>query len=177
MKLDNKYFPLFIACCALITLFVIFYGSVTYQQSQEDTLRSNIDAFDFSDQRLGYITEPDSLRFDDLHGSPVLIHFWASWSDRSRRIQEVLADVSDYHPGLVILAASVRDDEEQVRAAIQASGYEFIWVDGYDLYSNLQVPGVPSQILLNRDGTFFDLQVGDDKDSLRKLIESWLEDE
>lgn len=177
MRLDPKYFNLFLACCAVVTIAVILYGTIRYHQKQEDTFRENIESFDLHTLTLSYVADSDSVRVQDFEGNPLIIDFWSTWSDKSRDVHTTLAEAAGNYPGLKILAASVRDDEELVLAYINRHDYPFTYVEGTEFYHQMQVPGIPSLIFIDRSGTYVDLQVGEDPGQLNLNIEALVKNE
>ncbi len=175
MRLDPKYFNLFIAVCAVITLVAIVFGTMSYHSNQEKILRDNIAETDLEQIVFQYIIENDSLSLPELKGGPVLIDFWATWSGKAQNTHRFLGDLQQHHPDLIILAAAVRDDEQLVRDYIDSHNFNFTYVIGTEIYHKLQVPGVPSQILIDREGRFFDFQIGENREELERKIKLLME--
>jgi len=171
MRLDPKYFNLFIGICAIITFFVILYSTFRYVDNQEDLFEETVHQIDIENRKLAQINHMDSLRVGDLKGNPVVIDFWATWSGKSKHMHKILSEIAARNPDLKIVAASVKDGEELIKQYISETDYPFIYVDGTELFHNLQVPGIPSQIVLKRDGTVSDMQVGEGAGELSEKIE------
>lgn len=170
MRLDPKYFNLFIGICAVITLLVIAFSTFQYADNQSEMFKESLDQTDIENRKLAYINESDSLRIGDLQGDPVVIHFWATWSGKAKNMHSALSGIAVKHPDLKVVAASVKDGTELIKEYIAETNYPFIYVDGTDLFHDLQVPGVPSQIILKRDGTVSDMQVGEGAEGLSDKI-------
>ena len=171
MRLDPKYFNLFIAICALLTLLVIVFGTISYSNKQESEFRKSmadvrIDTLSFST----YAHPSDSLFADDFKGSPTLIQFWSTWSGKSLSVNRYLENNHSDFPELTIIAAAVRDSDELILEHINSRSNKFLYVDGTPFFQSLLVPGIPSQILIDRDGKYFDAQVGDDTTALREKL-------
>jgi len=178
VKLDPKYFNLFIAVCAVVTIIAILYSTIRYYQNQEKTMLGNIENLDLGDVYLTRVSfEADSLQLSDFHGTPVLVDFWATWSGKSQQAHRALHELQNEFPELVIIAASVRDNEELVHRYVAEQDYNFIFVYGTGLYHEIQIPGVPSHILIDRQGLFFDFQVGEDTEGLEKKIKALVQNE
>lgn len=176
MKIDPKYFNLFIAVCAVITLIVILFGTMKYHSNQEKTLRENISEVHFGDVKFTYISESDSLALSDLKGDPVMIVFWATWSGKSQNVHPEIDELQQNYPEFKVIAAAVRDDPELIIDYIDMHDFSFIYVNGTDFYHKLQVPGVPSQILIDREGNIFDIQIGENREELRKKVDSLIKE-
>jgi thiol-disulfide isomerase/thioredoxin len=172
MRLDPKYFNLFIAICALLTLIVIVYGTISYSNNQEADFRKSL-----SEARLDtlsfvtYSAGRDTLHITDIQGKPTVIHFWSTWSDKSLDVHQFLESYHREHSNLTVIAAAVRDSDELIRNYIDSVDNNFIYVEGTSFFQSLLVPGMPSQILLDEDGKFFDSQVGDDTTALKHKLD------
>lgn len=171
MKLDPKYFNLFIGICALLTVMAIIYGTINYTQKQTVEFRDSIEVVPLDTLSLGYIATEDTLRMSELHGEPVVIQFWSTWSGRSMNVNRFLRTFNADHPELKVIAAAVRDGKEEIMAYTSEQEDSFVYVNGTPFFQELLVPGVPSQILVGRDGRLFDIQVGEDVSSLEEKLE------
>ncbi|MDZ7757611.1 hypothetical protein [Rhodohalobacter sp.] len=172
MRLDPKYFNLFIAICALLTLIVIVYGTISYSNNQELDFRESLrdirlDTLSFAT----YANQKDSLFADDFKGSPTMIQFWSTWSGKSLSVNRFLEKNQQDYSGLTIIAAAVRDSDELILDHINSTSNDFIYVEGTSFFQTLLVPGVPSQIFLDSDGKYFDAQVGDDTTAIREKLD------
>ena len=176
MRLEQKYFIPFIAICGFLTLIVIIYGTVNYSEKQKVEFRENISSVIIDTVSFDLFSLEERLVMEELQGSPAIIHFWTTWSDRSLQVNQFLDRYKRENPELIIIAAIVRDGEEQVKDYLDQQNHDFIVVQGTTFFQKLLIPGVPSQILVRRDGTLFDTQVGDDISTLETLLNSLLQD-
>lgn len=170
MKLDPKYFNLFIAVCAVFTLIVILFGTMKYHSNQEKTVLENIYGTEIGKVQFTHVSGSDSITLSEFRGDPVLIVFWATWSGKSQQVHEVIDDLQQNYLDFKVIAAAVRDDHEMIMDYINMHDYSFIYVIGTELYHQLQVPGVPTQVLIDGNGDFFALQIGEDRDELMKTV-------
>jgi thiol-disulfide isomerase/thioredoxin len=175
MKLNPKYFNLFIAVCAVITFVVILFGTMSYHSNQEKILRDNIAETDLEQVIFQYITDNDSLTLLELKGEPVLIDFWATWSGKAQNTHRIINELQQHHPDLIVIAAAVRDDEQLVQDYIGNHDFGFTYVVGTEFYHKLQVPGVPSQIMIDKEGRFFDFQIGENREELERKVKLLME--
>jgi hypothetical protein len=175
MRLDPKYFNHFLGGCAVVTVFVIFFFTVLYVSGQQETLREEIEKADLNDWKLYHYTTGDSLSISQFSGRPVIIHFWSTWSDMSMSINDELQERKLESDDLVVIAAAARDGEEQVKEYINSVPYDFVYVNGTALYQGLMVPGLPSQLYVNRDGEIVDHLVGNDPEKRDQKIQSLME--
>jgi hypothetical protein len=176
MRLDPKYFNLFIAICALLTLIVIVYGTINYSNKQAGEFRENLEAVQLDTLSFSRFGSDEILTLAELEGEPVIIQFWSTWSGKSIGVNRFLDEYIDVHPSLRVIGAIVRDGDEQVSRYLAENNHDFMIVNGTEFFQELLVPGVPSQILVSRSGNLFDSQVGDDIDALRSKLDSLLQD-
>lgn len=167
MRLDQKYFIPFLLICAALTAIVIILSSLNYASNQRETFREEIEETSISKWNFYHYASGDSLSFSRFDGSPVIVHFWSTWSDLSLELNSVMNLLQIDFPDLVIVAAAARDAENLVEEHIQSTDFDFIYVDGTPLYQELMVPGLPSQLFINRNGTIVDQNVGKDADAIR----------
>lgn len=176
MRLDPKYFNLFIAICALLTLIVIVYGTINYSNKQATEFSENLEAVRLDTLSFSRFASDEIVSLAEFEGEPVIIQFWSTWSGKSIGVNRFLDNYTGENPSLRVIGAIVRDGEEQVAEYLSENNHSFIFVEGTEFFQELLIPGVPSQILVNRSGTLFDSQVGDDIDALRIKLDSLLRD-
>jgi len=176
MRLDPKYFNLFIGICALLTLIVIVYGTINYSNNQAIEFRGNLEAVRLDTLSFSRFGSDQTVELAELKGEPVIIQFWSTWSGKSIGVNRFLDNYTGEHPTLRVIGAIVRDGDEQVSEYLSENNHDFIIVKGTEFFQEILVPGVPSQILISRSGTLFDSQVGDDIDALRTKLDSLLRD-
>lgn len=167
MRLDQKYFIPFLLICAALTALVIIVSSLNYASNQRETFREEVGDTNLSDWNLYDYASGDSLSISQFEGSPVIIHFWSTWSDLSMELNSVMAQLKEESPELIIVAAASRDATNLVEEHIQTTSYDFTYLDGTPLYQDLMVPGLPSQLFVNRRGDIVDEHVGKDVDEIR----------
>lgn len=177
MRLDPKYFNLFMVICAILTLLVIVYGTVNYSNNQILEFENQIEEVRFDTLSFESYSDGEILSIQSQIGRPVLIHFWSTWSGKSIGMNEQLHHYQMQNPSLQVIAAVVKDGEEQVMNYIRENSFEFIYVNGTDFFQNLQVPGVPSQILIDENGTLFSVQVGNDMENLLSELDRMVKNE
>jgi thiol-disulfide isomerase/thioredoxin len=176
MKLEQKYFIPFILICAALTVIVIIYGTISYSQKQKSEFRDTIETMRMDTLSFDRLGEDRRLVMEELQGDPVVIEFWSTWSGKSLAVNRFLDEYQRENPGLVVVAAVVRDGEEQAAEYIDAHDYEFIYVVGTSFFQSINIPGVPTQILIDREGRLFTSQVGDDIDTLRDKLDRLIQD-
>lgn len=171
MRLDPKYFNLFLVACGVLTLIVIIFGTIRYVSNQQETFKENLAETELSEHYFMEYASDDSLSIAQFSGEPVVIHFWSTWSGKSLEINEMLREFKSDNEELVVIAAAARDGEELILEYMEEHSLPFYFVNGTDIYLDLLVPGLPSQIMINRNGEVVDTQVGADVDQLLQKLE------
>lgn len=168
MRLDPKYFNLFLVVCAAITILVITFSTLRYASNQKETFREEIENAELSSWNLYHYESGDSLSITDFSGSPVIIHFWSTWSGLSLELNKEMQQLKLDSPELIVVAAAARDAKEMVEEHISSVNNDFVYLDGTPLYQDLMVPGLPSQLFVNREGKIVDQNVGKDSEAIRR---------
>lgn len=174
MRLDPKHFNVFLGICAVITAVVIFFGTVLYVSNQQKTFKQEIDKTDLNEWKMIQYANGDTLSMNQFEGEPVVILFWSTWSEMSMSVNESLHNLKQEENHFVVIAAATRDGDELVKEYIDSVPYDFIFVNGTSLYHDLMVPGLPSQLFLNRKGEIVDHLVGNDSEKRKQKIQSLL---
>jgi len=172
MRLDPKHFNLFLIICAVITLIVIIFGTIRYVSNQQKTFKDNLAETDLSAHYFMEYASEDSLSITQFTGEPVVIHFWSTWSARSMGINDVLKEFKSENDELIVIAAAARDGEELILEYMNEHSLPFYFVNGTEIYLDLLVPGLPSQIMVDRNGEVFDTQVGANVEELMQKLEA-----
>lgn len=174
MRIDPKYFNRFIGVCVLIAVAVIIFSSIRSSQRKEAVFEKNALALQADTLSFHSFSQQDSLFLDDIPNQVMIIQFWSTWSDKSAEVNRFLKSYADNHPNLLIVAAEVKDGNEEVSEYIDNHDFPFHFVEGTDLYLALETPGVPSQILINREKEITGINVGNDTLAIEKKLNSLL---
>ncbi|MEX1212421.1 MAG: TlpA disulfide reductase family protein [Balneolaceae bacterium] len=177
MRLDSKYFTPFLAVTTVVTMAVILYATISYLNRQQEIVRENVADLQTTQLVFERLEQEGELSASEFTGQPLVVHFWATWSGRSEAVGDQLEEIRQSHPELVVIAASVRDHPDLAVEWARSNQESFYWVEGTRLYQDLQIPGVPSQLLINRRGEVATLHVGDDAESLNRELERLIGDE
>lgn len=169
MKLDQKYFIPFMLVVAIATMFVIVYSSFSFQQQQRERFTEFTLGYDsLLTKNHPYINQPDSVRLEDFSGSPILLVFWATWSEKSANLLDEIDLLSKDIPDLKIVAALVKDVTEGAEEA--TLNHDFIYIDGTILFNEIRVPGIPSYVLLDERGTLISTHIGYKEGAVKELF-------
>lgn len=176
MRIDPKYFNTFLVFVAIIAAILI----ALFTYSNRTAERSDFQQRMFTQDSLqikwfSKVQEDDSLRVLDFEGQFVVLDFWSDWSDVSKQSHRQLARIKDRYPDrLQVIAASVNVLHPDVRSYIQEHQFPFQFVEGSQHFSDFNIPGLPAQMMYNRDGELEHVFLGypDDSqyDSLKVLI-------
>lgn len=170
MRIDPKYFNRFIAICAAITVVVIIYSTIRYFHRQVSDFENNVAAMQPDSLSFRSFSDQDSLSLTELPNQPIVIHFWSTWSDKSIEVGDFLSSYNQDN-NLIVIAAAVRDGDEQVQNYIANQHDTFHFVEGTHLFQNLMAPGLPTQIFIDRRMQIFDTHVGNDTTEIRTKLD------
>lgn len=174
MRIDPKYFNVFIGILAAISALAIFYSTIRYSQNQVHNFENKLSEVDLDTLTFKSYSTPDSLRFSELSDDPTIIHFWSTWSSKSKDVNEFLNRYKEKNQKLTVIAAVVRDDEEMVLNYITQQSMPFYFVEGTEFYQELLVPGMPAQILVGTDKQLAGTHIGDDTRVLEDQLNDFL---
>jgi len=172
MRIDPKYFNVFIGIIAVISVFAIIFSTVRYTQNQVRNFEENLSEVRLETLVFKSFSSPDSLRMSDFTDKQVVIHFWSTWSSKSKDVNDFLGRYVSDHENVAVVAAVVRDDEEMVLDYINSQSLPFHFVEGTEFYQKLLVPGMPAQILVGEGSRLAGSHIGDDT----RMLENQLND-
>ena len=107
------------------------------------------------------------VSLSQFRGQPVLINFWASWCTPCREEMPELVRAYEAHKaeGFVILGLNLTYSDSVPDARAFASEFHVTFPvlldkEGAMAERLYQIPGIPTSIFINRDGTIERIQVG-----------------
>jgi len=104
---------------------------------------------DFSLNRLG----GSHIQLSDMRGQKVLLCFWATWSDASLQMTEVLQDIAAYRDDLTILAVAVDRDASEISRFIRDNRIPFqVLLIDRKVEIDYQLKGVPVLYVIDSVG-------------------------
>ena len=177
MRIDQKYYNRFIGICAAITAVIIVYSTIRYYQRQVTDFEKNVSTVRADTLSFRSLTDRDSLFVGDLPNRPAVIHFWSEWSDKSMDVGDFLRSYVNNRNELIVIAATVDDNEKSTQSFISEFPESFYLVQGADLYETIRVPGMPTQIFIDRQKQIFDTHVGNDTTEIRNRLDQLLNSE
>jgi thiol-disulfide isomerase/thioredoxin len=131
---------------------------------------------------LGIGPYGEIITVDQFRGRILVANFWASWCGPCQRQLPELAQLEREYGGKVtVLAISIREPADRVRAFLEEQSYELRVAfdeDGW-VASNFQIRAIPADVLFDGEGVMRGVVVGYDPGlgDLRELVEQILEGE
>ena len=105
--------------------------------------------------------EGNQRRLEDYAGSPLILHFWASWCPYCKKLQPGLEGLAEKYKtkGLVVLGINFREDEGVLPQAVLADrGLSFLTlIEGDEAAQAYGVKGTPTTFFIDRDGQIVDV--------------------
>jgi cytochrome c biogenesis protein CcmG/thiol:disulfide interchange protein DsbE len=115
-----------------------------------------------------------SVTLSDYRGKPVMLSFWASGGESSRRQIPYLVEASDEmaKEGLEFITVS-REEEATIREFMQQQGYSFTVAVDPDsaAWESYHIGGIPHTFFIDSDGIIRSAHVGAFKDMSQVLDE------
>ena len=100
----------------------------------------------------------------ELKGKVVLLDFWATWCGPCRMEMPELDKLQEEYrsSGLVVLGLDVGEDRQTVDSYVKKAkiAYAIALANGTNAASAYRISGFPTYVLIGRDGTIVDTQVG-----------------
>lgn len=160
MRIDPKYFNRFIAWTALLTAIVIVWSTIRYNQKQTADFEQTISELSFHDIQFQDMNGDSLTIYDIAQNRPTVISFWSTWSEKSHEVNLFFDEYQQNNPDIVVIAASVRDDDTLIRGYIDNHPFDFKYIKGTDFFQDHLFPGLPAQIFFKEDGEFFATHIG-----------------
>lgn len=126
--------------------------------------------------------QPVSL--SEYRGSAIVLMSWATWCMDCKEELAALESlwVSEQEQGLVVIAVNLDTVEANERIEVMVNGYDLtypVWRDPENIfYSTFNAPGIPTTVLLDKQGTVVRAWVGPvdfDSEDVKSEIEAALE--
>lgn len=180
MPLQSRHVKPLAMGTVVFLLVLIVVGTFYFVERQQSRFVDEIgDGAGMQEQRFATLDGADSLSASDFDGHMVVLHFWATWSERSQLSLERFADLAERHSSrMTIMAASVKDVEEYIDTYLEEQGLpdEVVHVEGTEVYQDMQIPGIPTYVIFDRNGELWHISVGFAGDELFEELEEHLRD-
>lgn len=154
-----------------VTAFILAIGSLAVAQERDTTALNSKKAPDFS------LKTPDgkTLRLSDQKGKVVMIDMWATWCPPCRKslphLQSLSSNKELADKGLVVWAVNQQETPQTVRAFVGTNNYTFTVLMDADgsMGQSYLVQGIPTTVIVGRDGTINSVFIGFGTDSAKPL--------
>src|SRR5690554_8106628 len=96
MRIDNKYFPAFMAVMALVSALIIVYASLSFKDKEQTRFLNSISTNDtLTVKKMRYVHKDDSVSVSEFKGKNVVLLFFSSWSEKSNFMIDEIATLTD----------------------------------------------------------------------------------
>jgi thiol-disulfide isomerase/thioredoxin len=153
------------------------YGGKQKQQRPADTKSlEGKKAPDFALQTL----DGQDVKLADLKGNVVVLDFWATWCGpcvaAMPHLQELSNNTELKEKGLRVFAVNLREGEDKVKPFIESNQYTLtVPMDREgSVAQSYKVQGIPTQVVIGRNGMIHKVFVGDGGEKLNAAVEQAL---
>lgn len=175
MRLENKYFPVFMGALAALSIAVIIYASFSFKGKSEKRFLKNIADYDsLTVQPMRLVLQDDSLAVASVEDKNVILLFFSSWSEKSQLMLAELDELTARKPSVRVIGALVNDATDTID--FDTLPARFFYVDGVKMFNELKVPGIPAYIVFDKEKAYKFAHVGYQLGAGTSLIEKYLDE-
>lgn len=150
---------------------ILAIGSLAFAQEKDTTSLDSKQAPDFS------LNTPDgkTLKLSDQKGKVVVLDLWATWCPPCRKslphLQSISVNKELADKGLVVWAVNQQEKPEVVKEFVEKNSYSFTVLMDTDgkMGKSYLVRGIPTTVVVGRDGTVSSVFIGFGDGSEKKL--------
>lgn len=120
-----------------------------------------------ADDFIVYDSEMNEVKLSDFFGKPIVINFWASWCGPCKSELPAFDAIYEKYGDEVVfmminLTDGQRDTVSSIKEFVSDNGYSFpVYYDiEYDASNTYGVRSIPQTVLINADGSLYDIRVG-----------------
>jgi peroxiredoxin len=120
--------------------------------------------------------EGETVNLESLKGNVVVLDFWATWCGPCVKamphLQEMANNTELQEKGLKVFAVNLRESEDKVKAFIEKNSYTMTVPMDKDgaVADTYKVQGIPTQVVIGRDGMIKKVFVGDGGEKLNEAV-------
>lgn len=151
--------------------FMLALSSLAVAQDRDTTSLNSKKAPDFSLKTL----DGKQLRLSDQKGKVVVLDLWATWCPPCRKslphLQSLSVNKDLAARGLVVWAVNQEETPQTVREFVGTNNYTFTVLMDADgrIGQSYLVQGIPTSVIVGRDGTVSSVFIGFGADSAKSL--------
>lgn len=164
LEMNMRYFLVIVAVVVLVA------ASISFAQGVDTDSLKGKQAPDFTLKTL----TGETVKLSEQKGKVVLVDMWATWCPPCRKslphIQEISANKELAGQGLVVWAVNFNEEPADVEKFTKENKYTFVVpMDKGEVGKSYLVQGIPTTVIVGRDGTIKAVFIGFGPDSAGEI--------